>query len=275
MIDILLATFQGEKYLAEQIESILAQTYSDWRLMIHDDGSSDGTIEIAKKYTLAYPLKIVLLQDGVRTGSAKNNFSHLLAMSTAEYVMFCDQDDVWLQTKLETFQREMSRLEGASDKSTPIVVFSDVHIVAQDLTLISSSGWKFLRNGPQFAKSVDLLASRNCILGCAMMVNRAGVAVSSPIPQQAVMHDWWIGLSTLKKHGKLVAIVEPTVLYRQHESNVVGARQYDRLYQFQRLLKPIDLISDFIKVYTMAKYIGVSSNFLHFLYIKILAHEKI
>jgi glycosyltransferase involved in cell wall biosynthesis len=273
MIDILLATFQGEKFLAEQLESILTQTYSEWTLLIHDDGSTDRTIEIAKQYALAYPSKIKLLLDGVCTGSAKNNFVHLLARSSADYVMFCDQDDVWLETKLAIFQQKMDGLEEVYGKSTPIVVFSDVHIVAQDLTLIASSGWQFLRNGPQFSESLDLLASRNCILGCAMMVNRASISVSSPIPPQAVMHDWWIGLCTLKHKGQLISIAKPTVLYRQHEMNVVGAKMYDRLHQFRRVLKLTAMFLDFIAVYTMAKRIGVSKNWIHFLYLKMLAHR--
>lgn len=274
MIEILLATYQGEKFLAEQIESILAQTYSEWTLLIHDDGSSDGTIEVAKYYAFAHPSRITLIQDGVRTGGAKNNFAHLLSKSSSDYVMFCDQDDIWLNTKLEVFQNKMDQIEQEFGKNTPISIFSDLRIVDHDLTPISSSGWQFLRNGPQFAASLDLLASRNCILGCAMMVNRAGITVSSPIPIQAVMHDWWIGLCILKHQGHLIPIAEPTMLYRQHELNVVGASLFDKHYKFRRLLNTKTMIMDFIAVYAMAKYLGVSSNWLHFLYLKILAHRK-
>ena len=275
MIEILLATYQGEKHLAEQIESILAQTYADWILLIHDDGSSDATAEIAQQYSKAYPNKIKVIADGVRTGGAKNNFDHLLAKSSADYVMFCDQDDVWLETKIDIFRRKMNLLEEKYGRNTPIAIFSDVHIVAENLTSIASSGWKHLCNGPQFSESLDLLASRNCIFGCAMMINRESIFVSTPIPQEAVMHDWWIGLSTLKHQGKLIPIKEQTILYRQHDLNVVGAKSYNLLYKLKRFLAFNVLVSDFVKVYSMARLLGVTNNWIHFLYLKLLAHKKV
>lgn len=275
MIEILLATYQGEKYLAKQIESILAQTYADWVLLIHDDGSSDATAEIAQHYSRAHPAKIKVIVDGIRTGGAKNNFNHLLAKSSADYVMFCDQDDVWLETKIDIFRCKMNQLEEEYGKNTPIAIFSDVHIVAEDLTPIASSGWKHLCNGPQFSESLDLLASRNCIFGCAMMVNRRSILVSTPIPHEAVMHDWWIGLCTLKHHGKLIPIAEQTILYRQHALNVVGAKSYNIFYKVKRLLAFNVMVSDLFKVYSMARCIGVTNNWIHFLYLKLLAQKKV
>jgi glycosyltransferase involved in cell wall biosynthesis len=275
MIDILLATYQGEKYLVEQIESIIAQTNTDWTLLIHDDGSSDATTKITQQYSKAYPSKIKVIVDGIRTGGAKNNFAHLLAKSSADYVMFCDQDDVWLETKIDIFIRKMNLLEEIYGKNTPIVIFSDVHIVAEDLTPIASSGWKHLCNGPQFSESLELLASRNCIFGCAMMVNRRGILVSSPIPHEAVMHDWWIGLCTLRHHGKLIPIAEQTILYRQHNFNAVGAKSYNIFYKVKRLMAFNAMVSDFIKVYSMVRSIGVTNNWIHFLYLKLLAQKKV
>lgn len=274
MIEILLATYQGERFLAAQIESILAQSYSEWTLLIHDDGSSDRTIEIANKYALAHPSKINLILDGVRTGGAKNNFSHLLSKSSSDYVMFCDQDDVWLNTKIEVFQKTMNQSEQEFGKDTPIGIFSDCRIVAHDLTTIAPSGWQYLRSGPRFASSLNLLTSRNCIFGCAMMVNKAGISVSTPIPSQALMHDWWIGLCVLKYQGHLIPIEAQTVLYRQHDLNVVGATLHHKHYRLRRLFNIKTLITEFIAIHAMARCLGLSSNWFHFLYFKILAHSR-
>lgn len=274
MIEILLATYQGEKFLAQQIESILGQSYSDWILLIHDDGSSDETIEITKKYAIAHPSKINIIQDGVRTGGAKNNFSHLLSKSSANYVMFCDQDDVWMPTKIEISFAEILKAEQEFGKNTPIGVFSDYYIVDSRLKIISGSGWKSQQNGAEFSSDIRMLAVRSCITGCTMMVNRAALSVSLPIPDVAVMHDWWLGLSILKYNGNLVPIYEPLLLYRQHSSNVVGSKKFDFSHFVQRFYGARKTLNDNIAVYRMARRIGAVNNFMDFLMLKIFALKK-
>jgi len=96
-----MATYNGEQYLRYQLDSILNQSFKDWRLLIHDDGSVDNTLSVIKEYQEKYPEKIIHLNDGMRTGGAKNNFFHLMKNATAEYIMFCDQDDFWLTTKVQ------------------------------------------------------------------------------------------------------------------------------------------------------------------------------
>jgi glycosyltransferase involved in cell wall biosynthesis len=274
MIEILLATYQGEQFLAEQIESILGQSYSEWILLIHDDGSSDGTIEIAKKYALAHPSKINIIQDGVRTGGAKKNFSHLLSKSSADYVMFCDQDDVWMPTKIEISFAELTKAEQEFGGETPIGVFSDYRIVDSRLNTISESGWKSQQNGAEFSVDIRMLAVRNCITGCTMMVNRAALSVALPIPDIAVMHDWWLGLSILKFNGALVPIDEPLLLYRQHSSNVVGSKNFDFPHLLKRFYGARKTFNDNAAVYRMARRIGAVDNLSDFLVLKIFTLKK-
>ena len=100
MVDILMATYNGGKYIAEQIDSILNQNYNDWKLYIRDDGSKDNTVNIVKEYIEKYPDKIILIEDGRRNLGPKLNFGELLKISKSEYCMFCDHDDVWMEDKV-------------------------------------------------------------------------------------------------------------------------------------------------------------------------------
>lgn len=226
MIDILLATYNGEKFLAAQIDSILAQKYVDWRLLIHDDGSSDGTVAVITAYQRVHPRKIVFIDDGIRSLGAKNNFAHLMRLATAEYVMFCDQDDIWMAGKVASTLDAMIAEESVAGKSAPIGVFSDLRLVDEGGRVLADSVWAHLRTKPELARSARTLAVRNCVIGCTLMVNRAAMTVSQPVPSEAVMHDWWIALSVLRNGGQLVPLREATVAYRQHGTNTVGAPRF-------------------------------------------------
>ena len=106
-IYILLATYNGEKYIKAQIHSLLCQTYEDWNLLIHDDGSNDNTVNIIKKLQ-EKDERIILIEDGIKCGGAGANFLHILKnYSTADYITFCDQDDIWLETKIEELMQKM------------------------------------------------------------------------------------------------------------------------------------------------------------------------
>ena len=109
MIYILLATYNGEEYIKEQIESLLHQTYQHWTLIIHDDNSSDNTVNIIKEYVKKYPEKIIFIDDDISTGGAKENFAYLLNKidKNFDYLMFCDQDDVWLNNRIKLFYKKI------------------------------------------------------------------------------------------------------------------------------------------------------------------------
>ncbi len=271
MVEILLATYGGEKYLAQQIDSILTQSYRDWTLLIHDDGSIDGTLGIAKSYQAKHPDKIFIIDDGIRTGGARNNFNHLISHSVGKHIMFCDQDDVWLPNKIEISYATMVAAEGLFGNDTPIVVFSDYCVVDANLTLIATSGWDLQRNGPGFSHDIKLLAVRNCITGCACIVNRAALNISTPIPREAIMHDWWIGLCVLKYGGRLIPVKIPTVLYRQHNANVIGVTRYNWKYFLEKAMYLRRTFQDTTAVYRMAKHIMVFKNFVDFIKFKLIS----
>ncbi|MDD4782006.1 MAG: glycosyltransferase, partial [Tissierellia bacterium] len=128
MIDILLASYNGEKYIGEQIESILNQTYQDWFLYIKDDCSIDNTLDIALEYERKYIDKIKVIKSDIPSGSAKNNFFSMLPYSQNDYIMTCDQDDIWLPNKIELTFNKMKDVE-KENSNIPILIHTDLKVV--------------------------------------------------------------------------------------------------------------------------------------------------
>jgi len=235
MITILMAAFNGEKYIAEQIESILSQTETDWQLIIQDDCSMDSTAKIAQEFARKYPEKIQLIERETQSGSAKNNFSSMLQLVDTEYMMTCDQDDVWLPNKIELTVRKMDELETLENKAKPILVHTDLRVVDEKLEVIEDSLFQRLNLDSRRDKFNNLLA-QNIVTGCTMMVNRALLYKVNEVPEQAIMHDRWFALIAAA-FGKIAFVNEVTVLYRQHSNNEVGAKRTRSFcYNLKRML---------------------------------------
>ncbi len=147
-VAVLMATYNGERYVAEQIQSILRQTYPAWTLFVRDDGSQDGTAGIVEQFALQHStrIRVVPNQEG-RLGVDKN-FSTLLGAAEAEYYMFCDQDDVWLPNKIENTLACMQSLEKDEGDRTPLLVYTDLRPVDEHLREIDASIWHYGRHNP-------------------------------------------------------------------------------------------------------------------------------
>jgi len=265
---ILLATYNGEKYLKEQLDSILNQTYTNWILWIHDDNSQDSTVAIVKEYRDRFPQKIIYIDDAISTGGAKENFSFLLNHVDTEfdYVMFSDQDDVWLPDKIELFVNQIHEAEIKYSK-LPLLVFSDLKVVDSDLTTISDSMVESQKLNPSIADCLHLLKCGNVITGCAMMINKKAYEISIPMPKNALMHDWWIGL-VVSKYGKNIYLDKQTILYRQHESNSIGYKKFSFLKILKKILSN-QIYKDYIKIKQMLTYLNFGSSFTSYLYCKL------
>lgn len=222
MIDILLAAYNGEKYIARQLESLLEQTCQDFTLRICDDCSTDRTADIIYHYAKRYPNKIVFTVNEKNSGSAAFNFFKLLQNSTADYVMFCDQDDVWFKDKVELSLEKIRQAEDNYGSGTPILLHTDLTVTDGELNTISPSMFALQHlNFEQTA--VNNLAVQNIVTGCTMMLNRELVNRLTYIPVSVPVHDWWIALYTACC-GKIVFYDRPTLFYRQHTTNVCGAQ---------------------------------------------------
>ena len=234
-IAICMATYNGETFLREQIESILKQTNQNWILFIRDDHSTDKTLQILQRYASLYKNKIVLIEDSTLAGgSAKQNFASILSWVSTHYsfsyFMFSDQDDVWLDTKIEKTLQYLKA--NVSDQSIPVLVHTDLMVVDWQLSVLDSSFFHYRNLNPHMTDPCRLLVQNN-VTGCTMLWNRALNDLLDLENRDIVMHDWWIAL-TACVFGKILCFEEPTILYRQHGSNVVGAT---RVNSFGFILK--------------------------------------
>lgn len=221
-IAILMATYNGEPYLQEQIESILQQTNHDWHLYIRDDGSSDGTINIIDTYCANHPDLITRLEYSSQRGAC-NNFLSLIKAVDALYYLFSDQDDYWLPEKIDTLYTQIKKVESSSP-NIPIVVCSDMFVADKKLNIVHPSWWEHSYIFPKFIRQYSDCATAAGTTGCAMMFNKQAKACCIiPAPPTTVMHDCWVTLCTLKNKGILTAVAKQLVYYRQHGDNTMGA----------------------------------------------------
>ncbi len=212
MLDILLATYNSEKYLREQLDSILQQDFRDYTLFIRDGGSRDSTLKILEEYQ---DPRIRFI--GSAPASALKNFSALLEHSTAPLTMFSDHDDVWMPDKIT---RTLAKYQPTD---IPTMIFTDAVLTNSALRPIAASSLRYQHLDPtRLTLRQQLL--QNVPFGNTMLINRALRELAMPIPPQAVMHDHWLSL-TAAVFGQIIFLPETTLFYRQHGKNVSGARR--------------------------------------------------
>lgn len=225
-IAILLATYNGGQYLREQLDSLFAQTNQDFRIVIHDDGSIDNTVEIINEYKEKYPERIEVL-DGKPKGTPKANFMYLLSEVEADCYFFCDQDDVWLPTKVEESLKALDCFpQSTLDTVTePRIVFTDMYVVDKDLTVIDNSFIRYLGRDINNVAYTQILID-NPAAGTTMCFNKAlrDIAVSCDSVQweNVPMHDSWL-LEIAAIFGRVGSVNKPLVCYRQTGNNNMGA----------------------------------------------------
>jgi glycosyltransferase involved in cell wall biosynthesis len=234
MVHVLLATYNGERYLKEQIESILNQTYKKIKIIIRDDGSKDETLEIVDQYINDYPGIIINITQNECNCGVAYNFLKLLEYSSAEYIMFCDQDDIWLPNKIELSLNRIKELECKFNIATPILIHTDMQVVDENLNLISGSFWNYQLLSPDI-KSLNRLLIQNHVTGCTMMINKALRDISLPAQNGIIMHDWWIAL-VAATFGQIDYVNAQTMLYRQHTCNVEGAKKWCLISKLKRMV---------------------------------------
>lgn len=220
---ILLATYNGKKYLQEQIDSLYRQTFKDWSLYIHDDGSEDGTCDVIRENAARHDNIVVLDYEGGH--GAKENFFGMLQRVDADYYMFCDQDDVWLENKVEASMNLMREIEAAcAGENKPIVVHSDLFVVDENLRVVNDSFWKYAGIDTDYLVTFNRLSQYNLATGCTMLINKTAKSTAFEYPfVHAHMHDSWITACTMKAGGVVSGIKTPLVYYRQHGNNCLGA----------------------------------------------------
>ena len=236
MVDIVMATYNGALYIREQLDSILNQTYKDFRVYIRDDGSKDDTVNIIKDYQTRYPEKIFLIADSVKCGSSRSNFIQAMKSTTAEYVMFSDQDDYWLPEKIQHTLDKMTEMENRIGAEKPILVFGSYKPADENLNEKKDNP----KNRQEAAYKLEFsnLLVQNYVQGCLMMVNRTLANCMGGYDDAILMHDWWAALIAAGG-GAIEHIDEIMMLYRQHGDNVVGCVNVKSLkYRLNKMFDP-------------------------------------
>lgn len=219
-IDVLLATYNGEKYLKEQIDSILEQTYKNIRLIISDDCSKDRTPEILKEYQQNDD-RIELHIQKSNLGVVKN-IEFLLKQAKSPYYMLADQDDYWLPEKVE---KSLEKLK----KENVDLVFGDLEVVDKNLKTMYSSFNDYMLLTRKINKYIDSYKVNylyNCVTGCTVLAKKETIEKILPLPTNSkrLIHDHWIGLM-VALNGKLAYMPEKYIKYRQHGNNEVGTEK--------------------------------------------------
>ena len=222
LVCIIMTTYNGEKFLEDQLDSITTQSYKNWILYVSDDGSSDKTLQILRKYQRKLGKdKLIIRKNSAKRHGAKYNFCDAINTAPeADYYFFSDQDDVWDKDKVKILVSENSRLgEG------PVLTYCNAKIVDENLKPISSETLvdKFtpIPSSDRLARSLFVCR----VAGCTMCLNRELLELSKNVdPEQIHMHDFYILLLALSL-GKVKFIDKTLNSYRQHPEQVMGTRQ--------------------------------------------------
>ncbi|KQB44192.1 Glycosyl transferase [Flavobacterium daejeonense] len=203
MISVCIATYNGEKYIKEQLDSILCQLGSEDEIIVSDDGSTDSTLTIIESYK---DDRISLYKNTFK--NVVLNFEFVINKAKGDYIFLSDQDDVWHQDKVKFYLEEFIKRPNA-------------HLISSDLQIIDKDG-KFI--GKDFYQKgfksnfVENIASNNFI-GCAMAFRNKALSYILPFPRNIAMHDWWIG-ECCTIYGEVAFIDKKLIFYRRHGNNV-------------------------------------------------------
>ena len=236
MITIIMAVYNGQEYIREQLESLKDQTYTEWRLVIRDDRSSDKTAEIVKKFSDEVEQEIIFKVNEKPSGSAKNNFALLINdAKESDYVMFCDQDDIWKKDKIEITFNKMKQAEERYGRDFPLLVHGDVEVIDENGNINADSMFEMSHINAD--SKLPQILIQNHVTGCTMMCNKKLIAGISEYAssEYIIMHDYLAALYA-SVFGKIEVIKKPLLSYRQHSGNSVGAKNNNNpVYLLKRL----------------------------------------
>lgn len=265
-IAILMATYNGERYLREQIESIQRQTIKDWTLYIQDDGSTDATNAIIDEIAMNDD-RIVRFDIGLSKQGAGMNFMSMLNVIESKYYMFCDQDDVWFEDKIEKTLHRMLDVE-SQNSNQPIIVHTSRTFTDADLNVKLQSEFN-PRNKSEdcVVRKIELMKNPNILRiytivgGCTMMLNRVVKDIVFPYINVRV-HDSVCAMAVANSGGVISTIIEPTMFYRLHGGQTCGVQSNSL---FTKMLSPVKTLSGNLRGYHIWKIYG-GGCFLKFLY---------
>ncbi len=215
-VAILMATYNGEKYLRQQLDSLLEQTYQDFTIYISDDCSADETVAIIQEYSSHFPEKIVYISNEQNCGLV-NNFEKLLNACDEEYMAFCDQDDIWHSKKLEVLMDAIVQMKQRHPNAA-LLVHSDLCLIDQDGKIVHNSYFQFRKYKLKQSKDIGHILGPCGVMGNTMLINKELKELALPFPAYLDIHDYWIALQA-ELFGKRKTLHTQLVKYRIHNNN--------------------------------------------------------
>ncbi len=229
IISVCMATYNGEKYIKEQLDSILSQIGENDEVIISDDSSTDNTVEIIK----AFSDNRIKIFENQKFKSPIFNFENALNNATGDIIVLSDQDDIWKANKIETIKKYMHNYD---------LVLSDADIIDEKGNILHKSFYKLNGSKNGFIKNIV----KNSYLGCTMAFNKKILDKSLPFPKDLPMHDWWIGLIG-EMYGKTYFIEDKLINYRRHGNNASPTGEKSKYSFFQKVIFRLIMIKNLIK----------------------------
>lgn len=245
LVDIAMATYNGEKYLKEQIDSIISQSFTDWRLFVRDDGSTDNTVNIIRQY-VKKDSRIHLIEDSLGNLRVSRNFEQALSYCTAPYTMFADQDDIWFKNKIEASLLFINEFENKE----PILIFSNSILASENLKNKYGNNYK-LTMVPNLR---NFLFSNAGYQGSAIMFNEKLKQKLLLFFPNSPVHDYHVSLVGLL-FGKVYHMSTPLMIYRRHDT-AISKQNLTFKNRFISFLKNKSLLYDekmldYLKIFTL------------------------
>lgn len=228
-----MAAYNGEKFLRQQLDSIVSQTHTHLEIVICDDQSTDVTYKILQEYA-ALDDRIKLYINDTNLGPIKN-FEKALSICSGEYIVLADQDDIWMPNKAATM---LDYLKDAD------IILSDCHIINENSTVLFDSF--FEQNNSKSGLINNLF--KNSYIGCCMAFNRKILAKALPFPSNIPMHDWWIGLIG-ETYGESIFCKEKLIAYRRHETNASASAGISKYGLLKKVHFRIIMLRNLLKRY--------------------------
>ena len=233
-VAILMAAYNAEKYIEVQIDSVIAQTSSEWTLYIRNDGSKDGTQSIIDSYASRYPEKIIQIDKGGENLGCNKNFYRLLETVEADYYMFADSDDYWMPNKVERNLEQIRKRE-QEFPDIPILVHNDMMVCDAELNVIHDSLWQFEKLHPEKFNTFGMLLVSPNVGGSTSIFNHISKKYIFPVPKDnRIFFDHWISLS-IAKYGQICVDRFISKKYRQHGNQECGLNK-DR-FSFKSIIR--------------------------------------
>jgi glycosyltransferase involved in cell wall biosynthesis len=223
-----MATYNGEKYIKEQLDSILFQLTKDDEVIVSDDSSGDNTVEIINSY---YDNRIRIFENQ-KFKSPIFNFENALKHANGDVIVLADQDDIWQGNKIETIKKYMQEYD---------LVLSDADIIDEHGKNLHESFYKL--NGSRNGLIKNIV--KNSYLGCTMAFNRKVLDKSLPFPKDIPMHDWWIGLIA-EMYGKTYFIEDKLISYRRHGNNASPTGEKSKYSLMQKIVFRLVMVKNLI-----------------------------